>query len=298
MNELQQKELLDKVKAAAKSEVEQTLKAYNEEGQKKIDEIVAKKMEVFKDIPLDKLKAAVDSMEEINSSVADLKSKYAANQQDTKKEDFLKTTLKSHFAGMKKAFDGGSNKYVFKLEEKVQTTDDFGTNVIRGFRELGIDFAALPELFILDLISTMFGGPGSNPLSWIERVVKPVDVPGGIDAITALPVAEGAKKPNLGWTWQENSVQSRTIAAITPVTKQAVYNYPQLEQEIRGELLVQLAQALQNQILNGDGVGQNIFGINYYAKPFNAGVLAGTVEQANEYDVPVAAATQILNQNY
>ena len=298
MTKEQQEEPLGKVKAAAKAEVETTLKAFNEEGEKKINDIVEKKMEMFKDLPADKLKKAVDDMTEVNAAIADMKSKMAAQQTPSKNEDFLKKKLKEVFPEMKKNFDQGNKSFSFKLEEKVQSTSDFGDRVIFGFREIGIDFAALPELFILDLISTMTGGPGSNPLSWIERVVKEVDVPGGIDALTPLPVAESAKKPNLGWTWEEKSVTSKTIAAIVPVTKQAVYNYPMLEQEVRGELLIQLAHALQRQILFGDGTGQNLFGINYYAKTFAAGALAGTVDFANEYDVLVAAATQILNQNY
>ena len=148
----------------------------------------------------------------------------------------------------------------------------------------------------MDLISTMAGGVGSNPLSWIERVPKPVA--GDIDSLTPQGVAEQATKPTLGWTWVENSVTSKTVAAIVPVTKQAIYNYAQLEQEVRAELIVLLAQYLEQQIINGDGLGQNLKGINSYAKPFAAGSFAGLINNANEYDVLVAAATQVLLKNY
>lgn len=296
MEEKEQQLLLDKVKAAAKAEVEVTLKAWNEEGEKKIDAIVEKRTSMFKELPVEKLKKVVEDMDEANKAVADLKAKFASNEKSATKESFLIERIKEVFPDLKKSLDEGKKNFNFKLENKVQTVSDFGAGVIRGFRELGVNFPAVPELLIMDLISTMAGGVGSNPLSWIERVQKPVA--GDVDSLTPLGVAEEGTKPTLGWTWVENSVTSKTIAAIVPVTKQSIYNYAQLEQEIRAELIVLLAQYLEQQIINGDGTGQNLRGINYYAKAFDAGSFAGQIPNANEYDVLVAAATQVLIRNY
>jgi HK97 family phage major capsid protein len=55
---------------------------------------------------------------------------------------------------------------------------------------------------------------------------------------------------------------------------------------------------LQDQIIRGDGVSPNLKGIYEYATTFAEGGFAGVVDEANEFDVLVAAATQILNANY
>jgi HK97 family phage major capsid protein len=304
--EKDQTELLTKVKAAAKTEVESVVKAFNEDGEKKIEALVEKKVQAFKDqfkdMPLDKMKQAVADMEEMNKAVADLKAKQAATTPRNRKENLIQKALKEHWDEMQKAFKSvgnNSKSYGFKLERKFQTSASFGDRVIFGFRESGIDTAALPEAFILDLIQVMSGGPGSNPLSWIERN-KVVDV--GPPAYVTGPetVAEQGTKPNMKWAWVEKKVSASTIAAMVPITKQAVYNYPLLEQEIRGELLREFAIVIQQKILKGegDGTGDDVKGLFEYAIPFAAGEFAGEVQDANEYDVIVAAATQILNANF
>jgi HK97 family phage major capsid protein len=143
----------------------------------------------------------------------------------------------------------------------------------------------------------MSGGPGSNPLSWIERNVHTQAGPPAIVA-NPTPVAESATKPQLGYQWVEGKISAETIAAIVPVTKQAVYNYPMLEQEIRFELVRRLAGVLQTQIIGGSGVSPNLKGINTYATTFAAGGFALGVQLANEFDVLVAAATQVLQANF
>lgn len=294
------KRLLNKVREAARKEVSQHLKAINEEGAKKIEDIVDRKMEIFKDIPINKLKKAVDELEEVNKTVAELKARQQS--EETKKEDFFKTKLKEVFPKIRESMLQGKS-FRFQLGEENKAPDlinsaSFGDRVIFGFREAGVSFAALPELFILDLIQVMTGGPGSNPLSWIERNVH-TQTPGPPVIVgNPTPVLEGAQKPQLGYVWVENKVTAETIAAIVPVTKQAVFNYTMLEQEVRFELMRRLAEILQQQIINGNGTSPNLKGINTYAQAFSAGAFAGKVEAANDYDVLVAAAVQVLNNNY
>lgn len=292
-------ELIGKMKTFAKEEVEKVVKPWNEDGEKKINDIVEKKIAIFKDLPVDKLKKMLEEMDEINKTVADLKAKRITGTRN-KKETLIHKALKEHFEPMKKAFDAGSAKYGFKLEKKLMTSGSFGDRVIFGFREAGIDTAALPEAFILDLIQVMSGGPGSNPLSWVERNKV---VTAGPPAFVAGPetVAEEGTKPNMKWAWVEKKVSSSTIAALVPITKQAVYNYPLLEQEVRSELLREFAIVLQQKILKGtgNGSGDDVKGLFEYAIPFVAPTeMALKVPFANEYDVIVAAATQILNANF
>lgn len=294
------KALLGKVRKAARKEVLEHVKAFNSEGETKINTIVDKKMEIFKDVPIDKLKKAVEDYEAANEAIASLKAK----QQSTdgqKKENMFQTRLKEVYPDMIKRLKAGEKSFSFRIEEQKAAGDQidstaFGDRVIFGFREAGVTFAQIPELFILDLIQVMAGGPGSNPLSWIERNV---DTQTGPPAIVANPtrVAESAVKPQLGYTWVENKISAETISAWVPVTKQAIFNYTMLDQEVRFELVRRLAQVLQSQIINGTGSSE-LKGINAYAQAFAAGSFANTIANANEYDVLVVAATQILLNNY
>lgn len=294
------KALLDKVRVVARKEILQRVKAFNEDGETKINQLVDKKMEVFKDIPLDKLKQAVEQMEEANEAIAQLKAAQMSGE-EKKKETLLQTKLKEAYPDIVKHLKAGHKSFSFQVAETkapdLVNAASFGDRVIFGFREAGVSFAALPELFILDLIQVMTGGPGSNPLSWVERNVH---TQAGPPAIVENPtgVLESGTKPQLGYQWVENKISAETIAAMVPVTKQAIFNYTMLEQEVRFELIRRLASVLQQQIINGTGVSPQLKGINTYATAFAAGGFAALVNEANEFDVLVAAATQILQANY
>jgi HK97 family phage major capsid protein len=161
---------------------------------------------------------------------------------------------------------------------------NFGERVIPGYREPGIDKPVLPIPFIMQLITVMNGGPGSNPLYWIEQVPKE-----GLPAWTA----ESALKPGMDWTYKENKATAEMLAAWVATTRQAVLNWPILEQEINVELTRQIYNVLEQSLITGDGTNNSIFGIDYYAIPFAAGALAGTVPQANVADVIRAAIGQV-----
>lgn len=150
----------------------------------------------------------------------------------------------------------------------------FGDRVIFGFRESGIDKKPLPQRFVFDIIEVMNGGAGSNPLSWVEMVEG-----AGAPAWTA----ESATKPAMNWTYIENKVTAEMIAVWTAITRQALLNWPMLEQEIRTELSRKLYNKLDQAVIGGDGTANTIFGIKYYATNFDP----GTVTKANATTVDV-----------
>lgn len=162
---------------------------------------------------------------------------------------------------------------------------NFGDRVIPGFREPGIDKPEFPESFIFNLITTMNGGVGSNPLTWVEMVPKE-----GTPAWTA----ENALKPGMDWTYKENKATAEMIAVWTAITRQALLNWAILQQEVNIELARQLRHALDKAILNGDGTNNTPFGIKYYAIAFAPSpALAGKVVNANRTDVIRAAVGQV-----
>jgi len=158
---------------------------------------------------------------------------------------------------------------------------NFGDRVIFGFRESGIDKTPLPQRFVFDIISVMNGGAGSNPLSWVEMVEVE-----GAPAWTA----ESALKPGMNWSYAEQKVTAEMIAVWTAITRQALLNWPMLEQEIRSELSRKLYNKLDQAVINGDGTGEP-FGIKSYATQFNPGTVRKT--DANNVDVLRAAIGQV-----
>lgn len=180
-----------------------------------------------------------------------------------------------------------SGHITLELKNVVQTTD-FGDRVIFGLREPGVDKVPFRERFIFNLIQTIQGGPGSNPLSWVEQRPKTGE---GIDGAAAW-TAESAVKPVLAWDWVENKVSAEMIAATAYVTRQAVLNWPILQSEITNELMRELYDVLDDSVINGTGAGGTIFGINSYAKPFSVGDI-GPVSDPQNYDVIRAALAQV-----
>lgn len=193
---------------------------------------------------------------------------------------------------------GAEKKNVRFKAATVVTTANFGTGVIRGMPEPGVTGAPYRDRIVSiggnSLVRVMNGGPGSNPLSWVERIPKE----GG-----PLPTAEGETKPFVDWTYVANEVTESTIAVILPVTKQALRNMQVLGESVNGELMEMLEDEINWQVLLGDGQvnsagsGKNFLGVNSYAKAFTGSSIAGKVEQANIFDVIRAAILQVREGN-
>jgi HK97 family phage major capsid protein len=74
-------------------------------------------------------------------------------------------------------------------------------------------------------------------------------------------VAEGALKPESDFKFQLRNVPARVLAHWTKASRQVLDDLPQLQGIIDTELLDGLALKEDDQLLNGDGTGQNLLGI-------------------------------------
>lgn len=92
-------------------------------------------------------------------------------------------------------------------------------------------------------------------------------------ALNAAVVAEGALKPESNLEWELAEAPVRTIAHWIHVARQTMDDIPQLQGEIDNELVYGLDLAEEDQILSGDGVGQNLSGLIT-----NASAYGGTYE--------------------
>lgn len=123
-------------------------------------------------------------------------------------------------------------------------------------------------------VSTIRG----NKVTWVNKEAQEG---------TAGMTAEGAKKSQISWTYAEESADVKKITAFVKVSKEALDDLDFLRSEINTDLREAIEIKLDEQISDGDGVGQNLKGILKYAPTFT---VTGTsfdkaVFNANRLDV-------------
>ena len=89
----------------------------------------------------------------------------------------------------------------------------------------------------------------------------PTAVAGASGAVTFTNAAGGGYKPEGAWAFAVQTAVVKTIAEWVPVTKRALADVAQLEGLINDELRADIAEEEEDQILNGDGSGENFTGI-------------------------------------
>lgn len=163
-----------------------------------------------------------------------------------------RTTVKSDPIRVKSLFTGASGTSAGAFVTPEQT----GIIEMLGRR----------PLTIRDLISVR--RTGSDTVEYVRQtahtnaaaVVPEAQSAAPIDGTTVTPVI-GGLKPEGSWAFERVSTSVKTIAEWVPVTKRALADAAQLEDLIRDELSKDIAEREEEQILAGDGVGENITGI-------------------------------------
>lgn len=98
----------------------------------------------------------------------------------------------------------------------------------------------------------------------------------------AAPVAEGAKKPESTMRFDLVTTSAKVIAHFVKASRQILSDNSQLQSYIDGRLRYGLAYKEEDQLLNGDGTGQNLLGIipqaSAYALPSGITAPTGTTK--------------------
>lgn len=155
--------------------------------------------------------------------------------------------------------------------------------VVLPFRELGVDKAPVRPPAVADLIQ--WGTTSSNMIDWIERTSK---TNGAASRTENGLMGQGDAK------YTEKSTKVKILSEYMKVTNESLKDAGFLSSEINSELLSDLNVLLDEQLLNGDGVGANLLGILPQASAFAAGSFALSIVAPNEADVLRVATNQIL----
>lgn len=130
----------------------------------------------------------------------------------------------------------------------------------------------------------------SDTVEWVRQtaqVTQAATVPeANVTTYTGATGEVSGLKPEGTATWDRESAVVKTIAVWIPATTRALADASQLRGLIDSELRSDVAEELENQLLNGDGLGENFTGLNN---------VVGVLTQAFATDVAVTARQAITN---
>lgn len=127
----------------------------------------------------------------------------------------------------------------------------------------GILMPGLRRLTIRDLLAQ--GRVSSNSLEYVRE---------NVFINSAAPVAEGNLKPESNLTFTKETATVKTIAHWIQASRQVMDDAPMLESYVNNRLLFGLALVEEGQMLNGDGTGDNLLGLNKVATAYDASLTA------------------------
>jgi HK97 family phage major capsid protein len=236
---------------------------------------------------IDALKSAIAGVE---ASIDGLKEA----KKETPKARSLGEAITNAFVSAKEAILEMSEKGgTVKLDVKAAGTMTIAGNYSGGTvglsdLETGLTRIQRRAPFMRQLVNTR--GTTSKYVVWIEQA--------NADPGVAGQTAEGTEKTQTDFDLVERSSEVKKTTAYIKVSKEMLADIPFMQGEINGELMELVELKLDEQILLGDGTGNNLSGIDSVATAFAAGTFALSVPSANNSDVLRVAISQIANANF
>jgi len=234
-----------------------------------------------------------EALKEQGKIITDLRTKSVAKDNiypSFRKE--LRKALENNKDALKSFRDKGPQANV-NMVLKVAGPIAIGTNVTgeipQAERESGITRVVRRDPFISELVQS--GTISSNLLSWVEQ--KNPDGGAGM-------TAEGAAKSQADFDLVAAEASVKKVTAYIKASNEILEDIPLMESEINQELVELISLKKDEQILSGDGTGDNLTGILTNATPFS---VVGTpfalnVQEANRTDVLRVAINQIIVEQF
>jgi HK97 family phage major capsid protein len=233
---------------------------------------------------------------EIKATIAKLEGKIEGLKEIPKEENKSKSLGEAIFNAFKGAQDaiksmvekGGILKLDVKAAGTMTITGNYsGGTVGLSEMEAGLTRVQRRRPFMRQLVNSR--GTTSKYVVYTEQ--KNPDP--GVAGMTA----EGALKTQTDFDIVEKNCEVKKVTAFIKVSKEMIQDIPFMQGEINGELMEIVELKLDEQILSGDGLGDNLEGVLANALPFTPGVtFTGLVPSANQADVLRVAIAQIQSQ--
>lgn len=163
-----------------------------------------------------------------------------------------------------KSWDGRSSKAeVGSFYKAITSATASAGDTVAVQRLGGIVTPGLQRLTVRDLLAQ--GSTSSNAIEYVRE---------NVFTNAADVVAEGALKPESDITFTKETANVKTIAHWIQASRQIVSDSSQLQSYINNRLLHGLALKEEAQLLNGDGTGDNLLGLNEVATDYQVALTA------------------------
>jgi len=182
---------------------------------------------------------------------------------------------------------GNSRSASFEIKADMTTGNDFTGEVIPADRVPGYKFDPTRPTHIRQLLAQ-----GSTQ-SDVVRFVKESFYNNG-----AAATAEGTTLSQSDFNMTAADANVRKIGTYFRISEEMLADTPQLTSYLSARAPEKLLEVEDTQILSGTGAGAQLSGIITDATAFAAGDLADSVDEANDFDVIVAALNQLAAANY
>ena len=184
-----------------------------------------------------------------------------------------------------KSWDGRTSKTEVGSFYKAVTSATISAGTTVAPQRLdGIVTPGLQRLTVRDLLAQ--GSTSSNALEYVRE---------NVFTNSAAPVAEGALKPESDITFTKETANVKTIAHWIQASRQIVSDSSQLQSYINNRLMHGLALKEEAQLLNGNGTGDNLTGLNTVATAYSTGL---TVTGDTFADVVAHAVYQVSTSEF
>lgn len=252
--------------SASMKKIEDDVKAFAETAMKEVKAqgVIANETKAAADKLMTQYNGMASDLQAAQQQLAKLEANGAGGdvQHQTYGQQFIDNDSVKAFLGQ--ARPRGRVDMTFKAAITSLTTDADGSagDLVSPTRLPGVLGLPQRRMTVRDLIT-----PGTMDTNTLEYVKET-----GFTN-NAAPTAEGAKKPESTMKFDLVSTTPKVIAHFVKASRQILDDASQLASYIDGRLRYGLAFKEEQQLLNGDGTGQNLLGIipqaTAYAAPFD-----------------------------
>lgn len=204
----------------------------------------------------DDLAKVNEELQKSGTRLFDLEQKWASGAENPgEKKSFSERAADE----LQKSWNGSKGSFDAKTFNKSLGSDAASAgSLIQPMQVPGIIMPGLRRLTIRDLLAQ--GRISSNSLEYVREEVF---------ANNADVVAEKALKPESDITFSKQTANVKTIAHWVQASRQVMDDAPMLQSYVNNRLMYGLALKEEGQLLNGDGTGDDLEGLNKVATAYD-----------------------------
>lgn len=230
----------------------------------------------------DDLAKVNEELQKSGTRLFDLEQKLASGAENPgEKKSFAERAAEE----LQKSWNGNRGSFNAKTFNKSLGSDATSAGaLIQPMQVPGIIAPGLRRLTIRDLLAQ--GRISSNSLEYMREEVF---------TNNADIVAEKAQKPESDITFSKQNANVKTIAHWVQASRQVMDDAPMLQSYVNNRLMYGLALKEEDQLLNGDGSGDDLEGLNHVATAYDTTLNATGDTRA---DIIAHAIYQVTESEY